>query len=105
MEKTVASTKRDVFERILRNRGEIEGFGVRKLGLFGSFVRGEQGPQSDVDLLVEFEAGKKTFDGFTGLSLLLEDLLQRPVELVTTESLSPYIGPRILGEVEYVISD
>jgi len=101
----VASTKRDVVERILRNRDEIAGFGVRKLGLFGSFVRGEQGPGSDVGLLVEFEAGKKTFDGFTGLSLLLEDLLQRPVELVTTESLSPYIGPRILEEVEYVISD
>lgn len=105
MEKTVASTKRDVYERILRNRGEIEGFGVKRLGLFGSFARGEQSPESDVDLLVEFEAGKKTFDRFTGLALLLEDLMQRPVELVTTESLSPYLGRRILGEVEYVISD
>ena len=98
----MARTKRDVRERLLRDRAAIEELGVRKLGLFGSFARGDQGPGSDVDLLVEFEPEKKTFDNFTGLSFLLEEALQRRVELVTPESLSPYIGPRILREVEYV---
>ncbi len=54
-----------------------------------------------IDLLVEFESGKKTFDAFMELSFYLEEILQRKVELVTVESLSPYIGPHILEEVEY----
>jgi predicted nucleotidyltransferase len=64
-------------------------------------VRGEQHPDSDIDLLVEFEAGQKTFDAFMELSFLLEEVFQRRIELVTVESLSPYIGPHILKEVEY----
>jgi predicted nucleotidyltransferase len=85
-----------------RNRARLVAFGVKRLGLFGSFVREEQKPASDIDLLVEFQRGKKTFDNFMELSFLLEDLLQREVELVTTESLSPYLGPHILKEVQYV---
>ncbi|MGH9835584.1 MAG: nucleotidyltransferase family protein, partial [Blastocatellia bacterium] len=57
--------------------------------------------QSDVDILVEFEPEKKSFDNFMRLSFLLEDLFDRRVDLITTESLSPYIGPHILSEVEY----
>lgn len=49
--------------------------------------------------------GKKTFDNFIDLSETLEELLHRRVELVTRESLSPYIGPRILDEIEYVPLD
>jgi predicted nucleotidyltransferase len=71
------------------------------MGLFGSFVRGEQSPNSDIDLLVEFEPGRKTFDAFVELSHFLEQTLQHEVELVTVESLSPYLGPHILKEVEY----
>ena len=73
-----------------------------KLGLFGSFVRGEQNSGSDIDLLVEFEIGEKNFDNFMQLSFFLEELLGRPVELVTLESLSPYIRPHIMREVEYI---
>jgi hypothetical protein len=72
------------------------------LGLFGSFRRDQQHGDSDVDLLVEFEPGAKTFDRYMDLAQLLEDLLGRRVELVTPEALSPYIGPHILQEVEYV---
>ena len=84
------------------HQSEIRAFGVRRLGLFGSFVRGEQRQESDVDLLVEFDRGRKTFDAFMRLAFYLENLFGRRVELVTPESLSPYIGPHILGEVEYV---
>jgi hypothetical protein len=75
---------------------------VKRLGLFGSFVREQQHPDSDVDLLVEFEPTRKTFDHFMALSFLLEDLLRRRVELVTSESLSPYLRPHVLDEVEDV---
>ncbi len=79
----------------------MRALGVTRLGLFGSFVRGEQHADSDVDLLVEFGPGQKTFDHFMALGFLLEDLLQRRVELVTPESLSPYIKPYVFREVEY----
>ncbi len=99
---TAITTKQDILGVLCDNRDLIRGFGVRRLGLFGSFVRGQQRAESDVDLLVEFEPGKKTFDNFMALSFLLEDLLRRRVELVTTESLSPYLRPHILDEVEDV---
>jgi predicted nucleotidyltransferase len=95
-------TKEKILSLIIEHQDRIKALGVKRLGLFGSFVREEHNALSDVDLLVEFEQGKKTFDNFIQLSFLLEDLLKRRVELVTTESLSPYIGPRIMSEVEYV---
>jgi uncharacterized protein len=52
-------------------------------------VRRQQTPESDIDLLVDFEKGQKTYDNFIELSFLLEELLGRPVELLTQESLSP----------------
>ena len=76
--------------------------GVERYGLFGSFLHDQISPDSDVDILIEFESGQKNFTNFSGLVLIFEELLQRPVEVVTPESLSPYIGPRILDEVEYV---
>jgi predicted nucleotidyltransferase len=95
------TTKQDVLKIIYRNRTRLKALGVCRLGLFGSFVRGEQHPDSDIDFLVEFERGQKSFDAFMDLSFFLEEILQRKVELVTVESLSPYIGPHILAEVEY----
>ncbi len=92
----------DVRLVIERHKARIRALGVSRLGLFGSFVRGEQRPDSDVDVLVDFERGRKTFDNFIELASLLEELFQRPVELVTPESISPYIRPYIESEVEYV---
>ena len=77
-------------------------FGVRKIGIFGSFVRDDATLHSDVDVLVEFDPDRKTFDNFMNLSFFLEDILERRVEVVTTNSLSPHIGLRILASVEYV---
>ena len=97
-----ATTKRDVLNTLRQNSARLQALGVKRLGLFGSFVREEQRSASDIDLLVEFQPGKKTFDNFMELSFLLEELLQRKIELVTTDSLSPYLGPHILKEVQYV---
>ena len=74
----------------------------KRIGLFGSFVRNEQHDKSDVDFLVEYEPGRKNLKSFFGLIDWLEKAFNREIELVTTESLSPYIGPYIEREVEYV---
>ncbi len=94
--------KRSIIERLRRERVALASLGVLEIGLFGSFARGEQTPESDVDLLVEFTPQQHTFDSFMALSFFLEALLGRKVELLTRESLSPYIGERILAEVEKI---
>jgi predicted nucleotidyltransferase len=98
----VVQSKESVLLFLQENRDHIRTLGVKRLGLFGSFVRGQQNANSDVDILVEFEPDHKTFDNFSNLAFFLEELFERRVELVTLESLSPYIGPCILNEVEYV---
>ncbi|OSZ82350.1 nucleotidyltransferase [Chitinophagaceae bacterium IBVUCB1] len=85
------------------HKDSIKSYGVRQLGLFGSFVRDNRiDNDSDIDLLVDFEKGKKTFDNFMNLSFYLENIFGRKVELVTHSALSPYIGKHILNEVENV---
>jgi len=75
-------------------------YGVRTLGVFGSYVRGEQGRCSDLDLLVEFEQDAKPgLFGFLELQEELGDLLGVKVDLVMKSALKPGIGQRILVEV------
>jgi predicted nucleotidyltransferase len=93
--------KRDLFALLANHQEQLKQFGVKRWGVFGSFVRGQQSNQSDVDILVEFEQGKKSFDNFMHLAFFLEQQIGRRVEIVTPESLSPHIGPHILREVEY----
>ena len=100
---TTAPRREYVIERLRPSEAQIRSLGVRRLALFGSVARGEARPDSDVDLLVEFVPGQKSFDRFLALSELLEHLLERPVELVTTEALSPFIGPHILAEAADVL--
>jgi uncharacterized protein len=100
--KRVVRTKADVITALQENAKHLRKLGIRRIGLFGSFVRGDQNAKSDIDLLIEFIPERKTFDNFMALSFLLENRLGRKVELVTVESLSPYIGHHILKEVEYV---
>lgn len=77
--------------------------GVVRLAVFGSVLHGDPSPDSDVDLLVEFAPGTKSFDRFMALAELLEARLGRRVELVTIEALSQFIGPRILAEAKDVL--
>ncbi len=93
--------KQEFFALLAENESQLRRLGVKRCGLFGSFARGEQNDRSDVDVLVEFEEGQKTFDNFMAVAFFLEDLFGRKVDLLTPESLSPYIGPHILNEVEY----
>ncbi len=68
------------------HRAELAAFGLRRLALFGSVARDEAGPNSDVDVLVEFE-GEPTFKRYAGLYDRLEDILLCSVDLVTSDSL------------------
>lgn len=75
-----------------------ERYGVESLGIFGSYVRGEQSEGSDLDLLVEFSTVPSLFE-FVGLKLELADLLNIDVDLVMKKALRPRIGQRIIQEV------
>lgn len=97
-------TKIDILEMLLLHETEIKNFGVSRLGLFGSYSREQQTPESDIDLLIEFEPDKKNFKNFMHLAFFLEEVLHNKVELVTKESLCPYLKPQILKEVKYVLS-
>jgi uncharacterized protein len=69
-------------------------FGARRLALFGSAARDELREDSDIDVLVEFD-GPATLDGYMGLKFFLEDLLQRPVDLVTEKGLRKEIRSNV----------
>lgn len=95
--------KRDpeqILKMIEANREKIKGFGVRRLGLFGSAVRGEATERSDLDFLVELE--KKTFDNYMDLKFFLEDLFGCKVDLVMKDALKPRLRDPILKETIYL---
>lgn len=91
------------FLKRLDERGEFirKKFGVKKIGIFGSFARGEEKKGSDVDILVEFAEGRKTFDNYMELKFFLENLFGRDVDLVTSSSVKPRLKENIKGEVAY----
>jgi uncharacterized protein len=76
-----------------------ERFGVKKIGVFGSAARGEAGPESDVDILVEFD--DPAFDRYMDLKFYLEDLFGRPCDLVLDESLKESLRESVHAEVLY----
>jgi predicted nucleotidyltransferase len=76
-----------------------ERFGVRRIGLFGSHVRGEADRTSDIDVLVEFE--EPTFDRYMDLKVFLEELFGVEVDVVLADSVKPRLKPYILDEVVY----
>lgn len=95
-------TKNELMTFLETHKEDLKSFGIRKLGVFGSFVRNEPRVDSDLDLLVDFEPGKLNYDNFIHLAYYVEDQVGRTVDLVTEDSLSPHLGPHILREVEYV---
>jgi hypothetical protein len=94
-------TKEDILSRIKENEEILEKFGVKRIGIFGSYIRNEQTEESDIDIIVEFEEDKRTFDNFINLAFFLEDLFEKRVDLLTLESISPYIKSYIDEEIVY----
>ena len=93
----------DAVRRLREHRDELFArFDLNRLGVFGSMARGDAGPRSDVDVLVSFKKGRKTFDNYIDLKLFLEDLLRREVDLVTLDYMRPRVRARVMGEIIYV---
>jgi len=93
-------TKEDIKKIIKENKDILEKTGVKSLSLFGSYVRNEQKPESDIDLLVEFK--EVSYDNFINLVFSLEDLFKKEVTVVTPAGLSPYLRSYVLKEAEKI---
>lgn len=78
-----------------------EKYGVKRIGLFGSYSREEQKDTSDIDVLVEFDPSKLTFDNYMELKIILEDRFQKPIDLVIIDDIKPALKPVILRSVKY----
>jgi hypothetical protein len=92
-------TREEILRKILEHREQIRSFGVRRLGLFGSFARGEETASSDLDFVVDFD--RKSFDGYMDLKAFLEGLFQRRVDLVIADAIKPRLRDPILSETVY----
>jgi hypothetical protein len=89
----------EILRKLEENREPIRGFGVRRLGIFGSYARGEQTEASDIDFLVEFD--RPTFENYFGLKFFLEKLFGCKVDLVFNDTIKPRIRNTILEETVY----
>ncbi len=97
------TTKENILKTLKSNKLKLSRFGVCSVGLFGSYLRNEQSKGSDIDLLIDFEPEKENFDNYMAVYDLFEKLFKNEkIEVVTKNGLSPYIGPKILNEVQYV---
>jgi predicted nucleotidyltransferase len=95
-------SKDSILKTIKAHKIELSQYGVSRVGLFGSYLRGEETPASDIDLLIDFEPEKENFDNFMAAYDIFERIFNdTKVEVVTKNGLSPYIGPEILKEVQY----
>ena len=91
----------EIMNLLEKNRDKIKQYGVKKIGIFGSYVRNEQTNISDIDIIVEFSKGEKTFDNYMNLKFFLEELLNVKVDLVIKESIKPDLRKYILRDVIY----
>ncbi|WP_445738612.1 nucleotidyltransferase family protein [Mariniflexile sp.] len=96
-------TKDAILNTLESNKIKLSKLGIRKVGLFGSYIRNEQTNESDIDLLIDFDPEKENFDNFMAVYDFFENLFKNEkVEVVTKNGLSPHIGLKILNEVQYV---
>ena len=94
-------TADQILKKLEENKEKIRSFGIKRLALFGSYLKNEQKEGSDIDFLVEFEQDKKTFDNYFGLKFFLERLFNCKVDLVIKEVIKEEIKPHILEDIKY----
>ncbi len=92
-------TREEILKKLEEKRETIRGFGVRRLGIFGSYHHDEQTQASDIDFLVAFDDA--TLDNYFDLKFFLEDLFGRPVDLVFADTIKPRIRSTMLEETIY----
>jgi uncharacterized protein len=96
-------TLQQVLATLQEHMSEFQDLGVRRLGVFGSVAQGEASPGSDIDILVEFDPGRKSFDNYMDLKFRIEELFSgRRVDLVLEHVLKPAIRPYVERTVRYV---
>ena len=94
--KKMGRNREAILKVLEEHRDAIYGYGVRRLGLFGSCARSECSETSDLDFVVEFET--KSFDAYMDLKAFLEELFEGPVDLVISDAIKPKLRATILGE-------
>ena len=97
----MAINKDNILKIMQIHKPKLLDFGVSHIGLFGSYVRNEQTPSSDIDILVDFFPDKENYDNYMALYDYMENLFAQKIEIVTMNGLSAYIGKQILREVTY----
>ncbi|SCZ79459.1 nucleotidyltransferase family protein [Acidaminobacter hydrogenoformans] len=91
----------EIMNALNSNMSSIKKFHVKKIGVFGSFVRGEQTDTSDIDILVEFEDNQETLDNYMDLKFYLEDLFARRVDVVISSVIKEVLKKSIVESVKY----
>lgn len=96
-------TLKEIKRILTKRKKELqERFKIKEIGIFGSFVRNEQKKRSDVDILVEFDKGYKTFANYMDLKFFLEEILKTKVDLVLKNAIKERIKEKILSTTVYV---
>ena len=95
--------RQEILDILVKHKPELSKlFGVESIALFGSVVRGESLPKSDIDLLVEFRKGYKDFFNFIRCKFYLEKIFEHKVDLVMKSAVKPRIKKKIFQQAEYV---
>lgn len=91
--------QQEIMKTLEEHTQELQKYRVKRLGLFGSYARGENTDKSDLDFVVEFK--EKTFDNYMDLKFYLETLFGHSVDLVLENTIKPRLRPAILSEALY----
>ncbi|CAB3287663.1 DNA polymerase beta domain protein region [Methanocaldococcus lauensis] len=100
MVKDMELNREVILTTLRKHKNELKNFGVKRIGLFGSYARNEQKESSDIDFIVEFEKGKVTYDNYIGLITYLENLFNKKVDLLTVEGLKTIRVKEVKEEIE-----
>ncbi len=97
------TTKDNILSILKKHKSELSKFGVTNVGLFGSYLNDKQTIESDIDLLIDFDPEKESFDNYMAVYDIFENIFKNErVEIVTKNGLSKHIGPMILSQIIYV---
>ncbi len=91
-------SKKDIIKKIEKNKDKLKEKSIKKIGVFGSYIKNKQNKKSDIDILVEFK--KPTFDNYAEVIMLLEKVLRGKIDLITKKSLRPELK-HVKNEVQY----
>lgn len=96
-------SKQEILEVLSKNLNTWKlKYGVKRIGVFGSYSHEEQKETSDIDVLVEFNDSQLSFDNYIELKFELEDHFQKPIDLVNVDDIKPSLKPSILESAKFV---